>query len=139
MQMDKLTARFQQALSEAQSLAVRMDHAMIEPEHVMTALVDQDGGGVRGLLARAGARVDALRSALGEKIEGFPEVTGQAGQISVSNDLSRVLNLCDRLAGQRGDAYIASELFVLAVREARLGLTGMQQRGGVGERRAAVE
>src|SRR5690625_6219661 len=110
MQMDKLTARFQQALSEAQSLAVRMDHATLEPEQVMTALLYQDGGGVRGLLARAGARVDALRSALGEKIEGFPEVTGQAGQISLSNDLSRLLNLCDRLAGQRGDAYTASEM-----------------------------
>src|SRR5690625_3524978 len=137
MQMDKLTARFQQALSEAQSLAVRMDHAILEPEHVMTALLDQDGGGVRGLLARAGARVDALRSALGEKIEGFPEVTGQAGQISVSNDLSRVLNLCDRLAGQRGDAYIASELFVLAVLEARMALTEMLHRAGVTEK--AVE
>src|SRR5690625_2214955 len=137
MQMDKLTARFQQALSEAQSLAVRMDHAILEPEHVMTALLDQDGGGVRGLLARAGARVDALRSALGEKIEGFPEVTGQAGQISVSNDLSRVLNLCDRLAGQRGDAYIASELFVLAALEARMALTEMLHRAGVTEK--AVE
>src|SRR5690625_827611 len=111
MQMDKLTARFQQALSEAQSLEVRMDHASLQREAVMTGLWGRDGGGVRGLLARAGARVDARRSALGEKIEGFPEVTGQAGQISVSNDLSRVLNLCDRLAGQRGDAYIASELF----------------------------
>src|SRR5690625_1665547 len=137
MQMDKLTARFQQALSEAQSLAVRMDHAILEPEHVMTALLDQDGGGVRGLLARAGARVDALRSALGEKIEGFPEVTGQAGQISLSNDLSRVLNLCDRLAGQRGDAYIASEMFVLAVLEARIALTEMLHRAGVTEK--AVE
>src|SRR5690625_4856707 len=132
MQMDKLTSRFQQALSEAQSLAVRMDHAILEPDHVMTALLDQDGGGVRGLLARAGARVDALRSALGEKIESFPEVTGQAGQISVSNDLSRVLNLCDRLAGQRGDAYIASELFVLAALEARMALTEMLHRAGVG-------
>src|SRR5690625_450264 len=128
MQMDKLTARFQQALSEAQSLAVRMDHAILEPEHVMTALLDQDGGGVRGLLARAGARVDALRSALGEKIEGFPEVTGQAGQISLSNDLSRVLNLCDRLAGQRGDAYIASELFVLAALADRRSLPAMLHR-----------
>lgn len=137
MQMDKLTARFQQALSEAQSLAVRMDHAILEPEHVMTALLDQDGGGVRGLLARAGARVDALRSALGEKIEGFPEVTGQAGQISLSNDLSRVLNLCDKLAGQRGDAYIASEMFVLAVLEARIALTEMLHRAGVTEK--AVE
>src|SRR5690625_7414979 len=125
MQMDKLTARFQQALSEAQSLAVRMDHAILEPEHVMTALLDQDGGGVRGLLARAGARVDALRSALGDKSEGFREVTGQAGQISLSNDLPRVLNLCDKLAGQRGDSYMDYEMFVLALHEAPIALSDM--------------
>ena len=130
MRMDKLTARFQQALAEAQSLAVGMDHAMLEPEHVMVALLDQEGGGIRGLLTRSGAQVDRLRSALGEKVEGFPKVTGQAGQINMSNDLGRVLNLTDKIANQRGDAYIASELFVLAALESKTGLTELLHQAG---------
>ncbi|HSH27051.1 MAG TPA: Clp protease N-terminal domain-containing protein, partial [Wenzhouxiangella sp.] len=135
--MDKLTARFQQALGEAQSLALSQDHAMLEPEHVMLALLDQEGGGIRGLLSRSGAQVDQLRSALGEKVEGFPKVTGQAGQINLSNDLGRVLNLTDKIASKRGDAYIASELFVLAALEARVGLTELLHQAGV--TRQAVE
>jgi ATP-dependent Clp protease ATP-binding subunit ClpB len=135
--MDKLTARFQQALAEAQSLAVGQDHAMLEPEHVMVALLDQEGGGIRGLLARSGAQVDRLRSALGERVEGFPKVSGQAGQINMSNDLGRVLNLTDKIAGQRGDAYIASELFVLAALEAKLGLSELLHQAGV--TRKAIE
>ncbi|MFW5926617.1 MAG: Clp protease N-terminal domain-containing protein, partial [Wenzhouxiangella sp.] len=131
MRMDKLTARFQQALGEAQSLALGMDHAMLEPEHVMVALLDQEGGGIRGLLARAGAEVDSLRSALGEKIEGMATVSGQAGQINLSNDLSRVLNLTDKIAQQRGDAYIASELFVLAALEAKVSLSELLHQAGV--------
>jgi ATP-dependent Clp protease ATP-binding subunit ClpB len=117
MRMDKLTARFQQALAEAQSLAVGMDHAMLEPEHVMVACSTRRAAASRGLLARSGAQVTTLRSALGEKLEGLPKVTGQAGQINLSNDLGRVLNLTDKIANKRGDAYIASELFVLAALE----------------------
>jgi ATP-dependent Clp protease ATP-binding subunit ClpB len=131
MRMDKLTARFQQALAEAQSLAVSMDHAMLEPEHVMVALLDQEGGGVRALLSRAGAQVNALRSALGETLDGLPKVSGQAGQINLSNDLGRVLNLTDKIARERGDAYIASELFVLAALDAKVKLSEMLHRAGV--------
>ncbi len=131
MRMDKLTARFQQALAEAQSLAVGMDHAMLEPEHVMVALLDQEGGGIRGLLARSGAQVNTLRSALGEKLDGFPKVTGQAGQINMSNDLGRVLNVTDKIAQQRGDAYIASELFLLAALEARVSLSEVLHQAGL--------
>ena len=137
MRMDKLTARFQQALGEAQSLAVGMDHAVLEPEHLMLALLDQEGGGIRGLLSRSGAKVDQLRSALGEKVEGFPKVTGQAGQINLSNDLGRVLNLTDKIATKRGDAYIASEIFVLAALEAKVALTELLHQAGV--TRKAVE
>jgi ATP-dependent Clp protease ATP-binding subunit ClpB len=129
--MDKLTARFQQALAEAQSLAVGQEHAMLEPEHVMVGLLDQEGGGIRALLSRSGADVNALRSALGEKLDGLPRVSGQAGQINLSNDLSRVLNLTDKIARDRGDAYIASELFVLAALEAKLSLSEILHRAGV--------
>ena len=131
MQMDKLTARFQSALAEAQSLAVGMDHAMLEPEHIMVALLDQDGGGIRGLLTRSGAQVNTLRSALGEALDALPKVTGQAGQINLSNESGRVLNLTDKIAKKRGDAYIASELFVLAALEANSKLSQLLHQAGV--------
>jgi len=132
MRMDKLTARFQQALNEAQSLALGMDHAMLEPEHVIVALLDQEGGGIRGLMTKAGAQVATLRSSLGEKLDGMPKVSGgEAGQINLSNDLGRVLNLTDKIAQKRGDTYIASELFVLAALEAKLGLSEILHQAGV--------
>ena len=114
MRMDKLTSRFQQALSDAQSLAVGRDHNLIEPAHLLVALVDQTGGSTRPLLAQAGVNVPLLRERLGEALEKLPKVSGQDGNVTVSNDLGRLLNVTDKLAQQRGDAYIASELFVLA-------------------------
>ena len=117
MRMDKLTSRFQQALADAQSLAVGRDHNMIEPVHLLVALIDQQGGGTRPLLSQAGVNVPLLREQLGEALERLPKVTGQAGQLSVSNDLGRLLNVTDKLAQQRGDAFIASELFLLAALE----------------------
>lgn len=114
MRMDKLTSRFQQALADAQSLAVGRDHNVIEPVHLLAALLDQSGGSTRPLLAQAGVNVPLLRERLGEALEKLPKVTGQAGNISVGNDLARLLNVTDKLAQQRGDAFIASELFVLA-------------------------
>jgi len=117
MRMDKLTSRFQQALQDAQSLAVGRDHNFIEPVHLLVALLDQQGGGTRPLLAQAGVNVPVLRERLGEALERLPKVTGQAGQVSVGNDLMRLLNVTDKLAQQRGDAFIASELFLLAALE----------------------
>ena len=115
MRMDKLTSRFQQALGDAQSLAVGRDHTVIEPVHLLLALVDQQGGGTRGLLAQAGVNVPVLRERMVEAIEALPKVSGQAGNVSVGNDLARLLNVTDKLAQQRGDAFIASELFLLAL------------------------
>jgi ATP-dependent Clp protease ATP-binding subunit ClpB len=114
MRMDKLTSRFQQALADAQSLAVGRDHNLLEPAHVLAALVDQAGGSTRPLLAQAGVNVAALRARLGAELDRLPKVKGEEGSLNVSNDLGRLLNLTDKLAQQRGDAYIASELFVLA-------------------------
>ncbi len=114
MRMDKLTSRFQQALADAQSLAVGRDHNMLEPVHLMVALLDQQGGSTVPLLAQAGVNVPSLRTRLGQALERLPRVAGQEGNINVSNDLGRLLNLTDKLAQQRGDAFIASELFVLA-------------------------
>ena len=117
MRMDKLTSRFQQALADAQSLAVGRDHNLLEPAHVLVALLDQSGGSTRPLLAQAGVNVPLLRERLGEILDKLPKVTGQAGNLSVGNDLTRLLNLTDKLAQQQGDQFIASEWFVLAALE----------------------
>jgi ATP-dependent Clp protease ATP-binding subunit ClpB len=114
MRMDKLTSRFQQALADAQSLAAGREHNLIEPAHLLVALLDEQGGGTRPLLARAGVNVPLLRERLGEILQGLPAVSGQEGNISAGNDLSRLLNVTDKLAQQRGDSFIASELFLLA-------------------------
>jgi ATP-dependent Clp protease ATP-binding subunit ClpB len=112
--MDKLTSRFQQALSDAQSLAVGRDHNMLEPVHLLAALLDQQGGSTAPMLAQAGVNVPLLRREVGEMLERLASVSGQEGNINVSNELTRLLNLTDKLAQQRGDQFIASELFVLA-------------------------
>jgi len=114
MRMDKLTSRFQQALADAQSLAVGRDNNLLEPAHLMVALLEQQGGSTTPLLAQAGVNVAALRTRLGQLLDKLPAVKGQEGNINVSNDLTRLLNITDKLAQQRGDAFIASELFVLA-------------------------
>ncbi|WP_266158702.1 ATP-dependent chaperone ClpB [Dyella silvatica] len=115
--MDKLTSRFQQALSDAQSLAVGRDHNMLEPAHLMAALLDQQGGSTAPLLTQAQVNVPALRQRVAELLERLPRVSGQEGNIHVGNELTRLLNLTDKLAQQRGDQFIASELFVLAALE----------------------
>ncbi len=114
MRMDKLTSKFQMALADAQSLAVGRDHQFIEPAHLMAALMDQQGGTVRHLLTKAGSNVNLLRSRLGEALDQLPQVDGAAGDVHLSNDLNRVLNVCDKLAQDRQDQFISSELFVLA-------------------------
>ncbi len=119
MRIDKLTSRFQQALADAQSLAVGRDHNMIEPAHVMAALLAQQGGGTAPLLTQAGVNVPVLRQRVDEILDRLPKVHGQEGSLGAGNDLTRLLNLTDKLAQQRGDAFIASELFVLAALEDR--------------------
>ena len=119
MRMDKLTTKFQLALADAQSLALGRDNQFIEPVHLMLALLDQEGGSVRHLLTRAGVNVNALRSKLGEALERLPQVEGAGGDVQVSNDLGRMLNLTDKQAQKRGDQFISSELFVLAALEDR--------------------
>jgi len=114
MRLDKLTSKFQMALADAQSLAVGQDHQFIEPSHVMVALLDQQGGSVRGLLTKAGANVNLLRSQLGEAMDRLPRVEGAGGDVHFSNDLGKLFNITDKLAQKRDDQYVSSELFVLA-------------------------
>jgi ATP-dependent Clp protease ATP-binding subunit ClpB len=115
--MDKLTSRFQQALADAQSLAVGRDHNMLEPVHIMAALLDQQGGSTAPLLTQAHVNVPAFRQRVFELLDRLPKVSGQEGNIHAGNELTRLLNLTDKLAQQRGDQFIASELFVLAALE----------------------
>jgi len=129
--MDKLTTKFQMALADAQSLAVGRDHQFIEPAHLMVALLDQDGGSVRSLLTRSGANANALRSRLGEILDGFSRVEGNAGDVQISADLGRALNVTDKLAQRRGDQFISSELFILATLEDRGPLAEAMKNVGV--------
>ena len=131
MRMDKLTTKFQMALADAQSLAVGRDHQFIEPAHLMVALLDQDGGSVRSLLTRSGANANALRSRLGEILEGFSRVEGNAGDVQISAELGRALNVTDKLAQRRGDQFISSELFILAALEDRGPLSEPMENVGV--------
>jgi len=114
MRQDKLTSKFTSALADAQSLALGRDHQIIEPAHVLLAMLDQQGGTVRPLLVKAGANINKLRSELMSTIDGLAKVQGAPGEIHVSNDLNRLLNVTDKLAQQRGDQFISSELFVVA-------------------------
>jgi len=115
MRTDKLTSKFQLSLKDAQSLAIGRDHQFIEPNHLMIAMLDQEGGTARSLLMQAGVNVNLLRSQLGEALDRFASVSGgDSGEIHVSNDLSRILNATDKLAQKRDDQYISSELFILA-------------------------
>ena len=131
MRMDKLTTKFQLALADAQSMAVGRDHQFIEPIHLMTALLDQEGGTTRQLLNQAGANVNYLRSQLGEALERLPTVSGTHGEVHISNDLGRLLNVTDKLAQQRKDQFISTELFVLAAVESKGQLGELLRKAGV--------
>ncbi len=115
MRFDKLTTKFQQALADAQSAALANDNGFIEPQHLLSALLAQEDGGTASLLARAGVAVPRARTALAHSIAQLPKVEGQGGEITVSRDLNRLLNLTDKEAVKRGDEFIASELFLLAL------------------------
>ncbi len=137
MRLDKLTSKFQLALADAQSLAIGQDHQFIEPVHVMVALLDQQGGSVRGLLTKSGVNVNLLRSQLGDALDRLAKVEGAAGEVHISSELTRLFNITDKLAQQRNDQYISSELFVLAALDGKSPLKGLlEQAGGV---KGAVE
>ncbi|MFC1589741.1 Clp protease N-terminal domain-containing protein, partial [Pseudomonadota bacterium] len=123
MRMDRLTSKFQSALADAQSLAMGRDHAFIEPVHLMAALLEQDGSTVRHLLTSTGVNVDMLTSKLNEELDHMAHIEGHQGDMQISNDMNRLLNLTDKLAQKRKDQYISSELFMLAAIEdkSRLG------------------
>jgi ATP-dependent Clp protease ATP-binding subunit ClpB len=135
--MDKLTSRFQSALADAQSLAVGKDHQFMEPAHVFAALLDQQDGTTRPLLVKAGANVAKLRKDLDTAIDKLPTVQGTPGDVHVSQDLNRLLNVTDKLAQQRKDDYISTELFALASFEDKNTLARLLKEAGASK--AAIE
>ncbi|MDO8347135.1 MAG: ATP-dependent chaperone ClpB [Rugosibacter sp.] len=115
MRIDKLTTKFQQALADAQSLAVGGDQQFIEPQHLLLALLNQEDGGTVSLLARAGVNVGGLKAQLGKALERLPKVEGHGGEVAVGRDLNNLLNVTDKEAQKAGDQFIASEMFLLAL------------------------
>lgn len=130
MRMDKLTSKFQLALADAQSLALGRDNGFIEPEHLLKALLDQQGGSCRPLLSKAGVDVALLRSLLDQSLEKLPKVSGTGGDIHISNGLNRLLNLTDKLSQQGKDNFISSEWFLLAAMQENGSLKKMLTQAG---------
>lgn len=131
MRMDKLTNQLQLALSDAQSLALGKDHNFIEPVHLLSALIDQSGGACRPLLQKAGADIAGLAAKVKSAIEALPSVSGTGGDIHMSNDLGRILNVTDKLAQKAGDTYISSELVLLAMLESKTSAGELLKSSGV--------
>lgn len=117
MRMDKFTSKFQSALADAQSLALGSDHAVIEPLHVMKALLDESGSTIHSIITKANINITSLRSQLDAALKRLPKVEGTGGEVHISNELNRILNLMDKIAQKRKDQYISSEIFLLAALE----------------------
>ena len=115
MRFDKFTTKLQQALSDAQSLAIGSDNQFIEPQHLLLALLNDADSGASSLLARAGGNVNALKTALNDAVNRLPKVEGHGGEVQVGRDLSNLFNVTDKEAQKRGDQFIASEMFLLAL------------------------
>jgi len=131
MRLDRLTSKFQIAISDAQSLALGRDHQFIEPVHLMMALLEQEGGSIKPLLTLAGADVSGLRSRLAKELDRLPKVSGVDGDLQLSPQLGRLLNMCDKLAQQRQDKFISSEMFVLAALDDRGNLGDLLRATGL--------
>lgn len=117
MRLDRFTAKFQEALADAQSLAVGHDNQFIEPVHIMSALLAQQDGTVRPLITLAGSDPKALEILVNKAVDKLPQVKGAGGDLQISPQAGRLLNVCDKLAQQNGDQFISSEMFVLAAIE----------------------
>ena len=134
MRMDKLTTNFQLALQEAQSMAVGQDHQFIEPIHLMQAMLNQENSAVASLYTSAGGDVSAIKQKSQELIDRLPRVSGTAGEVHISNSLSNLLNVSDKLAQQSGDDYIASEMYAIAAIEDKGELGSLLKQSGLNKK-----
>ncbi len=137
MRFDKLTTKFQQALADAQSVAVGRDHPYIEPAHLMLALLNQDDGATASLLQRAGVNIAPLKKAVEDALSRIATVEGHGGEVQIGRDLTNLLNVADREAQKRGDQFIASEMFLLAATADKGDLGRLLKQAGL--ERAALE
>src|SRR5947209_8787234 len=137
MRFDKFTTKLQEALAEAQSLALGKDQQYIEPEHLLLALLNQEDGGIAGLVSKAGGNPNVLKKGLAEAIARLPVVEGEPGEVLMGRDLANLLNVADKEAQKRGDQYIASELFLLAAAADKGNVGRLLKQAGV--TRAALE
>ncbi|PJG84575.1 ATP-dependent chaperone ClpB [Conservatibacter flavescens] len=131
MNIEKFTTKFQQALSEAQSLALGKDNQFIEPVHILTALLNQDGGSVAPILVTSGVNMALLRQELTAELAKLPQVSGNGGDVQLSRQTVNLLNLCDKIAQQRQDKFISSELFLLAALDEKNALGKLLEKCGV--------
>src|SRR5690554_2593275 len=131
MRFDKLTNKFQQAIADAQSLALGRDHQFIEPVHVMHALLTQDGGSIRPIMTLLQVDTNNLRTQLTAALDKLPKVEGVGGDVQVSAATGTLLNLCDKFAQKRNDQFISSELFLLAATEDKGALGEILRKLGV--------
>lgn len=131
MRIDRLTNQLQQALSDAQSMAVGQDHNVIDPVHLLSALLEQRGGSVRPLLSKAGANIPSLRDGINQTLEELPVIQNATGDVQMSPELGRVLNLADKIAQQQQDSYISCEAVILALFEANVAVTKLLKEAGV--------
>ncbi|WP_415844118.1 ATP-dependent chaperone ClpB [Stutzerimonas zhaodongensis] len=134
MRIDRLTSKLQLALSDAQSIAVGFDHASIEPLHLMQALLEQQGGSIKPLLMQVGFDINGLRQALTKELDQLPKLQNPTGDMNMSQDLARLLNQADRLAQQKGDQYISSELVLLAALDSNTRLGKLLLAQGVSKK-----
>ena len=130
MNIEKFTTKFQEALSEAQSLAIGKDNQFIEPVHLLTALLNQQGGSIAPILTASGVNVVLLRNELKTELNKLPQVIGNGGDVQLSRQLINLLNLCDKFAQQNQDKFISSELFLLAALEERGALSDILKKCG---------
>lgn len=135
MRLDRFTVKFQEALSDAQSLAVGHDNQFIEPVHIMSALLSQEDSSIRPLLALAGSDANAVKLLVDEALDKLPQVKGVGGDLQLSPQTGRILNLCDKLAQENKDSFISSELFVLAAMQSGGELKGILEKCNVSEKK----
>ena len=137
MRQDKLTTKFQEALGEAQSLALAHDNQVIEPVHILAAVLADGEGSSRSLLERAGVNVQSLTREVNAAVERLPKVSGTGGDVQISRDLMNLLNLTEKEAMKRGDEFISTEMLLLALTEDRSEAGRLAKNAGL--TRAAIE
>lgn len=133
MRLDKFTSKFQIAISDAQSLALGRDNQYIEPVHLMSAMLNQQGTSIRALLESAGANINSLRSLLSQSLDSLPKISGIGADVQLGRDTVRLLNMCDKIAQKRKDDFITSEIFVLAAIQDKGVLTDILKKIGLTE------